>query len=66
MLKISRREELLVRALSRMIKMHEMMMSKTNIAHSWYDAETLKEMNEAPVQASQALKTLYNCSVDKD
>ena len=43
-------------ALRRMLKMHEKMMDKVNHGASFYDAECLAEMNEAPAQAREALK----------
>lgn len=45
----------LLEALRRMDRMHELMMSMTNHGSSWYDANTLREMNEAPIQAARAL-----------
>lgn len=42
-------------ALTRMLTMHEMMMNKTNIKASFYDAECLREINEAPIQARRVL-----------
>jgi hypothetical protein len=48
-------EQQLFVALERMDKMHEAMMKKVNHKASWYDAECLREMNEAPIQAAHAL-----------
>ena len=48
-------EELLLSALIRMDKMHEMMMAKVNHGASFYDAECLHEMNSAPIQAAKAI-----------
>lgn len=42
-------------ALERMLKMHELVMDKTNTGASFYDAECIREMNMAPIQARQAL-----------
>ena len=42
-------------ALLRMINMHNLMMKKVNHGASFYDAECLKEMNEAPIEALQAV-----------
>ncbi|EAZ1829202.1 hypothetical protein NN755_001592 [Salmonella enterica] len=42
-------------ALERMLKMHELVMNKTNVGASFYDAECIREMNLAPIQAWQAL-----------
>ncbi|EEI1617878.1 hypothetical protein GRL14_004761 [Salmonella enterica] len=42
-------------ALERMLKMHELVMNKTNAGASFYDAECIREMNLAPIQARQAL-----------
>lgn len=43
-------------ALERMDRMHAMMMEKVNHGASWYDAECLREMNEAPLEARRALR----------
>lgn len=48
-------EARLAAALERMVIMHHKMMGKTNVGASFYDAETIQEMNEAPTQARQAL-----------
>lgn len=45
----------LVEALQRMYRMHDMMLEKTNVGSSFYDAKTLQEMNEAPIQTRQAM-----------
>ena len=50
------KEEVLRAALIRMNKMHELMMKKVNHGASFYDAECLREMNEAPLQARKALE----------
>lgn len=42
-------------ALTRMLTMHEIVMNKTNIKASFYDAECVQEMNEAPIQARRVL-----------
>ncbi|EIE5960807.1 hypothetical protein LDU30_001404 [Salmonella enterica] len=42
-------------ALARMLTMHEMMMNKTNIKASFCDADCIREMNEAPIQARRVL-----------
>lgn len=41
----------LIVALERMVKMHDLMMKKVNHKASFYDAECITEMNEAPQQA---------------
>lgn len=48
-------EKKLFDALARMDRMHEAMMEKVNHKASWYDADCLREMNEAPIQAARAL-----------
>ncbi|EBK1200607.1 hypothetical protein D3P60_13385 [Salmonella enterica] len=45
-------------ALARMLTMHEMVMNKTNIKASFYDADCIREMNEAPIQARRVLLDL--------
>jgi len=45
----------LLAALQRMDRMHELMMKKVNHKASFYDAETLREMNEAPLQVRRAI-----------
>jgi hypothetical protein len=45
----------LTAALVRMVAMHEKMFKKTNVGASFYDADTIREMNEAPIQAARAL-----------
>lgn len=42
-------------ALSNMVSMHSAMMAKTNIGASFYDADTLRAMNDAPIAAGKAL-----------
>lgn len=42
-------------ALERMLSMHNMMMAKVNHAASFYSADCLREMNEAPSQAAKAI-----------
>lgn len=42
-------------ALERMCEMHSMMMAKVDHGASTYDADTLREMNEAPAQAALAM-----------
>ncbi|EBX7641442.1 hypothetical protein DS648_14310 [Salmonella enterica subsp. enterica serovar Saintpaul] len=42
-------------ALARILTMHEMVMNKTNIRASFYDADCIREMNEAPIQARRVL-----------
>ncbi|EHJ3655129.1 hypothetical protein J9T75_000264 [Salmonella enterica] len=42
-------------ALARMLTMYEMVMDKTNIKASFYDADCIREMNEAPIQARRVL-----------
>ena len=50
----------LLEALNRMIAMHDMMMKKVNHGASFYDAETIMEMNEAPIQANNAVFIAIN------
>ncbi|MBN5215762.1 hypothetical protein [Serratia ureilytica] len=50
-------------ALRRMLKMHELMMAKANHAASFYDAECLQEMAEAPFEAAAVLE--YVCGIEK-
>jgi hypothetical protein len=45
----------LVAALERMCDLHTSAMAKTNIGASYFDAETLAKMNEAPLAARAAL-----------
>lgn len=54
---ISNEEKLKV-ALQRMVNMHDLMMKKVNHGASFYDAECLGEMHEAPLQAKQLLSDL--------
>jgi len=42
-------------ALSRMLKMYNMLMDEPNIGASIYSMDCLLEMNEAPIQAHKAL-----------
>lgn len=42
----------LLDALKRMEHMHQLMMEKIDHGKSWYDAECMREMNEAPLQAA--------------
>jgi hypothetical protein len=42
-------------ALKRMLDMHSLMMKKVNHSASYYDADTIREMNEAPSLARKAL-----------
>lgn len=53
--KMRAENERLRSALVRMMAMHEMMMKKINHGASFYDADCLREMNEAPIQAHNAL-----------
>lgn len=52
---MSEMENELYQALERLQRMHQLMMRKVNHGASFYDADTLSEMNEAPVQAERAL-----------
>ncbi len=45
----------LFNALESMDKMHKMMMAKANHRASFYDAECLDAMNNAPILAAQAM-----------
>lgn len=49
-------ERQLTNALARMVAMHSLMMKKVNHGASFYDGECLREMNEAPIQAQEALR----------
>lgn len=42
-------------ALVRMLKLYDLMMEKVNHKASFYDADCVREMNEAPGQARRAL-----------
>lgn len=42
-------------ALERMVKIHDLMMRQANHRASAYDADCLREMNEAPIQAARAM-----------
>lgn len=46
----------LVAALIRMDSIHTKMMKKTNFGASFFDAGTIQEMNEAPIEARKAIK----------
>jgi len=48
-------EKTLIAALKRMHALQNLMMKKVNHGTSFYDAETIREMNEAPVQAARAI-----------
>lgn len=48
-------------ALTRMCRMHDLMMKKVNHGASFYDAECLAEMNEAPTQARAVLNNYVQC-----
>lgn len=54
----------LAEALQAMLTMHDAMMSKTNHGASFYDAGTIKAMNDAPVQAKTALCNARNWPAD--
>lgn len=41
----------LIKSLKRVLAMHDAMFKKTNVGASFYDANTLREMNEAPIEA---------------
>lgn len=47
--------EQLGQSLARMYHMWELFMAKANHGNSFYDAETIRELNEAPIQAYRAL-----------
>ncbi|MEX3174094.1 hypothetical protein AB4M04_18660 [Serratia quinivorans] len=51
-------------ALRRMLGMHELMMAKINHAASFYDAECLHEMAEAPYETSAVLEHI--CGADDE
>jgi hypothetical protein len=53
---LNRNLETTENALRRMLKMHELMMAKANHAASFYDAECLQEMAEAPYEAAAVLE----------
>lgn len=46
----------LLAALERMLKLHRLMMKDVNLRDSALQAETIREMNEAPSQAIGAIK----------
>jgi uncharacterized coiled-coil DUF342 family protein len=50
----SQRDELLA-ALKRMQALHDLMMKQANHGASFYQADCLREMNEAPIQAARAI-----------
>lgn len=45
----------LLAALKRMDAMYTKILEKTDVGASFYDAETIREMNEAPIQAAYAI-----------
>lgn len=45
----------LLAALERMLMLHEKTMKEANHKESFYSAETMREMNEAPIQAQKAI-----------
>ena len=51
----TRRANALEDALKAMLEMHTDMLSKTNVGASFFNAEILKKMNDAPIQARNAL-----------
>ena len=53
----------LVKALKRMLKMHNLMMTKIDHATTAWDAECITEMNEAPGQARAALEEYQELEV---
>jgi len=55
----------LEKALERMLSMWEMMMEKINHKASFYDADCIREMNEAPTQARHALDGKVNGTPSK-
>ena len=61
---LNRNLETTENALRRMLKMHALMMAKTNHAASFYDAECLHEMAEAPIEAASVLEHI--CGVDAE
>jgi hypothetical protein len=52
------RQDLLVAALKRMLEMHELVGEKINFGASFFDAETLNEMIEAPLQSRIAIANI--------
>ena len=61
---LNRNIETAANALRRMLKMHALMMAKANHAASFYDAECLQEMAEAPPEAAAALE--YVCGSEDE
>lgn len=51
-------ESNLMQSLKRVLAMHDAMFKKTNVGASFYDAATLREMNEAPLEARRLLNEL--------
>ena len=49
------REEILADALRRMLRMHALFMRDADHGNSFYQNETLREMNSAPLDARKAL-----------
>lgn len=49
-------EKKLYDALVAMVQMHTSVLEKTNVGASFYDADALRAMNEAPIQAAKAIK----------
>ena len=43
-------------ALQRMRRLYGLMMEKADHGSSFWDAETIREMNEAPIEAERVLK----------
>lgn len=52
-------------ALERMLKMHNAMMQKVNHGASFYDAELIREMAEAPIHAARLLLVTEDDSAAK-
>lgn len=50
------REAALEKALRRMLDMHTAMFKQTNVAASFFGGDTLREMNETPIEARKALE----------
>ena len=50
------RVEQLESSLSRMVEMFESMLDRTDVGSSFYDAATIREMNEAPAEAKALLR----------
>ncbi|MEL5589559.1 hypothetical protein PTT03_11025 [Serratia ureilytica] len=61
---LNRNLETTENALRRMLKMHALMMAKTNHAASFYDAECLHEMADAPYEAAAVLEHI--CGADAE